>query len=443
MSMWKRAWLHIERKKGKTVLMFLILLTVSTLLLTCLSIRSATDTAALNIRKSLMGGFTVNAKHLETFLDESTVSKILEQSGMRDHYNLRSYDQVEYQDKSGRKLKIKTEGAAPASIGYEHAGKMVSATHSDLEPYFTEAGFELVEGRHITTGDKNKIILSDTFAKMNGLKLGDSLLLGSLQSDQQTEVEIVGIFKSKDAMESGEMTPPAELYENVCFTDDETYSRLAFDSGNHYQYGDFYVEDPSELDLILEQVKNIPGVDLEKCTFTKNDADYLHAKTELQALQTLVTTMVLVLIAVSVVMLALILQLWVRTRIQEIGMLLAMGISKGNIIMQHIAELLLIAVFAFALSFAASSLIAQQVGDTLIERAAMEDRVTENDLTDGTSKEQDTDKAPALQSIDIRVSASDLLLVYGIGAGIILLSVAAASYPILRLKPKEILTKMS
>lgn len=443
MSMWKRAWLHIERKKGKTVLIFLILLTVSTLLLTCLSIRSATDTAAQNIRKSLMGGFTVNAKHLETFLDESTVSKILEQSGMRDHYNLRSYDQVEYQDKSGRKLKIKTEGAAPASIGYEHAGKMVSATHSDLEPYFTEAGLELVEGRHITTGDKNKIIVSDTFAKMNGLKPGDSLLLGSLHSDQQTEVEIVGIFKSKEAMKSSEMTPPAELYENICFTDDETYSRLAFDSGNHYQYGDFFVDDPSELDLILEKVKNIPDVDWEKCTFTKNDADYLRAKTELQALQTLVTTMVLVLIAVSVVMLALILLLWIRARIQEIGMLLAMGIGKGNIILQHIAELLLIAVFAFALSFAASSLIAQQVGDTLIERAAAEDCVTENDLTDGTSKEQDTDQAPALQSIHIRVSASDLLLVYGIGAGIILLSVAAASYPILCLKPKEILTKMS
>ena len=78
MPIWKRAWLHTVRKKGKTTLMFLILLTIATLILTCLAIRSATDTAALNIRKSLMGGFTVNAKHLHSFLDESAVLKILE-----------------------------------------------------------------------------------------------------------------------------------------------------------------------------------------------------------------------------------------------------------------------------------------------------------------------------------------------------------------------------
>lgn len=443
MRIWKRAWLHTARKKGKTALMFLILLTVSTLILTCLSIRTATDTAALNVRKSLLGGFTVNAKHLETFLDENVVSDLLEQSGMRDQYNLRSYEKVEYRNKYGQKLKIKTEGAAPASLGYEHAGKMVSATHSDLEPYFTEAGFELIGGRHITAGDKNKIIVRDTFATMNELKLGDRFLLGDLHSYRQTEVEIVGIFKPSKSMEAGEMTPPNELYENVCFTDDETYSRLSFDGGNHYQYGDFYVEDPQQLDEILEKVKDIPGVDWESCTFTKNDSDYLHAKLELGALQSLVCVVVLILIAISLVMLSLILLLWVRARIQEIGMLLAMGIGKGNIILQHITELLLIAVFAFTLSFATSSLIAQQVGDAMLERAAVEGRVTEKDLMDGTLQEQGPDKAPALETIDIEVSALNLLLVCGVGTGMILISVAVASTPILRMKPREILTKMS
>lgn len=443
MRIWKRAWLHTVRKKGKTALMFLILLTIATLILTCLAIRSATDTAALNIRKSLMGGFTVNGKHLDSFLDESAVLKILEQSGMRDQYNLRSYGLAEYRNLNGQKLKTIIKDGTQASKDFEHAGKLISATHSDLDTYFTEAGFELIEGRHITAGDKNAVIVSDEFARMNGLKLGDPLLLGDLSSDKETKAEIVGTFKPKKEMESKDMAPPEEWYENICFADDETYSRLTFDSGNHYQYGDFYVDDPAQLDSILEKVKAIPGMDWEKCTFTKNDADYLHAKTELQALQNLVTVIVLILIAVSVAMLALILLLWVRARIQEIGMLLAMGIGKGNIILQHIAELLLIAIFAFALSFAASSLIAQQVGDTLMVRAAIEDRVTENDLTDGTSKEQETDKSPILESIDISVSASDLLLVYGIGTGMILLSVALASYPILRLKPKEILTKMS
>ena len=191
-------------------------------------------------------------------------------------------------------------------------------------------------------------------------------------------MEIVGVFTPTKRQESGEMAPPEEQYENVAFTDDETYSRLCFDSGAHYQYADFYADDPSELTSLMDRVKSIPGVDWEACTFTPNDADYQRSRTELESLQSLVTAIVLLLIAVSVVMLALILLLWVRNRIPEIGMLLAMGIGKGSILLQHLGEIFMIAVVAFALSFATSSLIAQGVGDTLFEQATVGDRVTAN-----------------------------------------------------------------
>lgn len=443
MNIWKRAWLHTKRKKGKTVLMLLILLIISTLILTCISIRSAADTAALNIRKSLMGGFTVNAKHLETLLDDDAVIDILKLSGIGDQYNLRSYGSMEYRNLEGHKLKIKTEDAMPPSTGLEHAGKVVSATHSDWDTYFTEAGFELIQGRHITAGDTNAVIVSEAFAEMNGLKLGEHILLGDLNSDRQAEVEIVGIFRPQKELESSNMMPPAELYENVSFTDDGTYSRLVFEDGGHYQYGDFYVEDPAELDAILERVKSIPDTDWNQCFFTKNNADYLRARTQLESLQNLIAAVVMILIGISAVMLTLILLLWTRARIQEIGMLMAMGVGKVSIVAQHITELLLIAAVAFTLSFAGGALIAQQVCDTVLQRTAAEEHVTENNLTDGTVQEQDTHQPPALETITVRISGLDLLTVIGIGSAIIILSVAAASIPVMRLKPKEILTKMS
>lgn len=443
MNIWKRAYLHTVRKKGKTALMFCILLIVSTLILSCLAIRSATDTAAFNIRKSLMGYFTVNGKHLDNMLEEDVVDKALDLPGMAPRYNLRSYFLGEYRDGGGGQLTTKTEGAAPALKGYEHAGKMIGSTYSELDVYFKEGGFELVEGRHVTTGDRNKILVSDEFADRNGLSLGDSLFLGDLGSDRQLEMEIVGIFKPTKKQEVGIATPPEELYENVAFTDDGAYSRLCFDSGGHYQYADFYADDPAELDHLMDGVKSIPGVKWEVCNFTKNDANYQRASTELEALQSLVTAIVFLLIAVSVVMLGLILLLWVRNRLPEIGMLLAMGIGKGNILLQHVAEILMIAVVAFALSFVTSSLVAQGVGDTLFEQASAVDRVTVNDLTEGTTENMGADAAPSLVTIDVDVSVGNLLLVYAMGTGIILLSIALASVPILRLKPKEILTKIS
>ena len=53
MNLWRRAYLYTVRKKGKSVLMLLILLMMSTMMLTCLSIQSASDKAALDIRKAL------------------------------------------------------------------------------------------------------------------------------------------------------------------------------------------------------------------------------------------------------------------------------------------------------------------------------------------------------------------------------------------------------
>ena len=443
MSIWKRAYLHTVRKKGKTALIFCILLIVSTLILTCLAIRSATDTAALNIRRSLMGYFTLNAKHLDNMLEGDAAAAILDLPGIAPRYNLRSYFHAEYRDRDGGKLKTKTEGAAPATKGYEHAGKMIGSSHSESDVYFQEGGFELIDGRHITAEDTNAILVSDDFAQRNGLKVGGRLVLGDIGSGREIEMEIVGIFTPAKRQESVEMAPPEEQYENVAFTDDKSYSRLCFENGDHYQYADFYADDPSALEGLMEEVKGIPGVNWEACTFTKNDADYQRSRTELEALQSLVTAIVYLLIAVSVVMLALILLLWVRNRMQEIGMLLAMGVGKGSIYLQHVAEILIIAVFAFTLSFATSSLIAQGVGDALFERATIGDRVTANDLTGGTTEDVTADDTPSLVTIDVRVSAENLLLVYGMGTGILFLSIALASIPILRLKPKEILTKMS
>lgn len=443
MSIWKRAYLHTVRKKAKTTLMFLILLIISTLILTSLSIHSATNTAALNIRKSLMGGFTINAKHLDTLLDSSVVTEILNHPGMNNYFNLRSYSIAEYQNMDGKKLETKRDGALNNSIGFEHSGKLVSSTHSKDDTYFTEAGFELIEGRHITTGDKNKIIVSDTFIKINGLKNGDHLRLNDINSKRQVELEIVGIFKPKQEMKSRLTTPMTDLYENICFTDDTTYSQLSFEKGDHYQYGDFNVDDPAELDSILTKIKSITGVKWEDCVITKNDAAYQNAKTQLESLQDLVTAVVIVLITISVVVIALILLLWIRNRIHEIGMMLAMGFARKYIIMQHITELFIIAVIAIALSFGTSSLIAQQVGDEMFKRVAEEEQVTINDLKNGTLVDKEPTNSPTLESIDIKISISELFLVYTIGGGIILLSIAVASYPIMRLKPKEILTKMS
>ena len=74
MSFLKRAVLHTIRKRGKTLLIFGMLLIMATLILTCFAIQDATETAALNVRESLQGGFTIDAKATNSQLTEEVIS---------------------------------------------------------------------------------------------------------------------------------------------------------------------------------------------------------------------------------------------------------------------------------------------------------------------------------------------------------------------------------
>ena len=101
MNLCKRACLYSVRKKGKTLTLLAFLLVMATLMLTCLSIQSATETANANIKKALLGYFTINAKTLENGIPEDTVSQILDVGGLSGRYTLRSYTYATYFDADG------------------------------------------------------------------------------------------------------------------------------------------------------------------------------------------------------------------------------------------------------------------------------------------------------------------------------------------------------
>ena len=145
MNLCKRACLYSIRKKGKTLTLLAFLLVMATLMLTCLSIQSATETANANIKKALLGYFTINAKTLENGIPEDTVSQILAMDGLSGRYTLRSYTYATYFDADGNSLTINTEGAAQVPEGYENAGRVVANSDSQEDSYFTDGGFEMVE----------------------------------------------------------------------------------------------------------------------------------------------------------------------------------------------------------------------------------------------------------------------------------------------------------
>ena len=65
MNFMNRAWLYIIRKKGKSILLFIILLVMATFVLTALALGNASKSAQEDLRKSLGGSFLIGFDYTE------------------------------------------------------------------------------------------------------------------------------------------------------------------------------------------------------------------------------------------------------------------------------------------------------------------------------------------------------------------------------------------
>lgn len=445
MNLLKRACLYLVRKKGKTVTLLAFLLVMATLMLTCLSIQSATETANANIKKALLGYFTINAKQLHTGITEDALNQILSVDGLSGNYTLRSYSYANYYDADKKPLKINTEGAAQTPEGYENAGKVVANSNSENDSYFTEAGFELTEGNAITSESESAVLLHEKFAERNGLSVGDTMQLSDVTDEKRMiDVTVVGIFTNTKEQDSVGIAPSYDLYDNIVFTDLSTASYLLYgtEGETSVQYGDFYVNDPDELDRIMAEAQEIEGVNWDKCTLTRYDNDYQNAKASLEGLQNIVFIAIAVVSVICFLVLALFLTLRLRGRIHETGVYLAMGISKGAVLMQYLLEVLIVAVAALLLAYGASQTVSDQIGSRLLSQVTAE-TYEKVDLTNKTESEEQPIEDLGLSEVVVAVSAEDYLTVWIFGLVLCLTSTALAAYPIMKMKPKSILSQMS
>lgn len=416
MSFLKRAYLYTTRKKIRTGLLFSIILIISTLLIVCFSINSSTDIASANVRKSLKSGFTINAKTLNDGLNNNDIEKILNIDGLTEDYNLRSYTTTYYKNEEKEKLKTRDDTGIKV---YDNAGRVVSDLFSEKDTYFTDEGFKLIEGEPITPDTKYSALIHKDFAEENNLGIGDSIILENIEGNEvSVKVKIIGIFTSTRKSSSESYMDTTNLFENIIFTDLQTSSELIYESDDlKYQYGDFIVEDPQNLDKIIDDVKEIDSVEWGKCKITKDDSIYQNVKESLESLQSIVSVAITVIFVISIVLIILILNLWTKHRVYEIGVLLSIGINKLDIIKQQIVEIFMVSIPAFLFSFITSSIVNQMVSSKLIE-----------DISN---------------SIKVTVNISDWLIVSILGLLIIIVATILSIIQITRIKPRDIFSEVN
>ncbi len=333
---------------------------------------------------------------------------------------------------------------------------MLGVCNSADDELFTTGTLTLVEGRHITLEDQAVAIISRDLAERNELHIGDSITTHSYSTEdegytgEEIRVQIIGLFASNVAEQFGETVTTYDKMQNRVFVDLQTAVRS---DGGAINYGfsaiNVAIDDPQNMDQIISAVKALSGIDWTAFTIDADNETYENAAAPLAALNELVMTLLVVIIIVSAIILALILTLWTKTRIHEIGVFLSVGIRKSAIIGQYLVEILLIAILAFGLSYFTSNAIAGQIGNRLLEQSMQTEQGDDGDVTAAAAAVDvgaDTliqKPLPTENCIQVSVSLGNLVQLYLIGIAIIIVAVSASSITVMRLRPREILSKMS
>jgi putative ABC transport system permease protein len=424
MNLGTRAVLHTARKWKKTLLIFFLLLSITTLVLSGLAIADAQEEQTEEVRGTTGASFTVE-RNLSTggwasgnggsystqeFITDDMLQEISSVDGI-EGYDAALVAMPGYYNEAGESL----VNGNVVNIYYTYGS--INTEYNEL---FLSGKFELVEGSHITENVKNGLIISKENAEQNGVKIGDKVtgINDPYNDDPEVAMEIVGLFDVVvDKEDEATMYDAATLwdYTDYAFCSFTAMKEMAikYDDSNNPTEAHFYVSDAAQLDSVVEQVQNISSINWNNFIVTANDEVYQNISSSLSDTGTLITTLIVVIIVVSMVLIILILSMSIRSRKREMGILLAVGIVKPFVILQYTLETLLIAVVAFPLAYLSSKQIAGTLG-TLFGKTAENVVVTPQHFT----------------------------LVAIIGGVLLIMAVMVSCIPAMRFKPKQILSQM-
>lgn len=386
MNLFTRSIKYLIRKWKTSLLLLLILFVTSVLVLSGLAVLNAEEEKTEELKEATGTSFSVERNYesggMETdekgntyltsdAITEEMIEEIASIEGIKG-YNA-TVDSISSILKDGEYLYQTDRYVGDYLVDSQTLS--VTNINTQYSNYFTSHIFELVEGEHITQDTENAIIVSEEYAKKNNLKIGDTVTVVNdpMNDDPFVDVEIIGIFRVMgDSADESDDKKIYDLsgyfvYNDYVFLSGDLADKLYvnYDDVGRGQFNvvDFYVENPDNLDSIIQNVQNIKDINWNNFYIYANDEVYQNASSSINNTSTLIIALMVIAIVVSVIIISMIIYMNTKGRRREIGILLSIGKSKAVIISQYILEIFIIAILSFAGSYFFSDMIAGGLGD--------------------------------------------------------------------------------
>ena len=412
----KNAVAYVFRKRTRTALIFLILTLILAVIYAGFSIMKTSEKMAGVISNANDLGLKIRSLKSETFNAESFdlidsklgSEKIYQYEGVAELKNGKVV--------TGEQLVMRED--LPGYLGNVVMLQAVSDVKKD--PLFRSEVFKLIEGKNIVREETGKVLVHEALAKKNQWKVGDKVSLKVLGEEKELELFIQGIFSGKKQEKYTGMS--SDFSENMMFTDYTTMAQI-FGKKKLVTSLKILVSDSEKL-AALKAEMNKKSVQSEDYEISEEENQFSGMVESLDMVKQMIFTMIMAVIGAGIIVLSLVLILWVRERMYEIGILLAIGRSKIKIVGQFILELVLVSLPAMILAAILGRVFVGWILGAVLQKEGLDNLDLSSFTTSGGG-------------LDIFVMSYGLLIL------IIVLAVIAASWMILVKKPKEILAKIS
>ena len=385
-------------------------------------------------------------------------------------------------------------------VDYVNPAFSVKANYFPNMIEFADGDYKIVEGSFYTQEDidnaNKKVLVSKAFAELNNVKVGDTISFflvspsekGMYYGDEDiditdeditAELEVIGIFEHNKPItpdsQNYDYVSPYENLDNMFLMPGTTLQALTVpmeqkvfdyyakknpddsyysDPNNRPTYGDaskislgtvtLLLNDPLEVDQFVEDYKDKLG---EYKKISVDNEEFEKLSKPLDTLNLYADFIVWLVVINAIVIITLVTALTLKTREYEIGVLLSLGASKFKVIAQFFTELVLVAILGFTLSIGTGSLIANKVGQTVLEYQITSSGLNEDNEDDiyfissvwDDNYNTEITLDDVVSNYSVSISPLIILEIYIVGIGIVFVSTIIPMMMIMRFNPKKIL----
>lgn len=499
MSVLQRAWYALIRKRVRSIVLGAFVVVVLICLNVCIGMLSATEHISSHVARASHASLSLGLHNEEDTFTERDVQAVLNTvEPERLTAQLRTTAMLMSATPVLERQLIERTDVDVASLP-----QIALYGSNDIERHtlFRSSAFTLMDGRFPMPQERHVLMVHKDFARHNKLSCGMTLRMKSSAHSQPYSFTIVGIFEGK--RQERFTGAPSDLSENTIFTSFEdaqhvraentssagsdttpidaanttpiSGSSAASISGSNVAQGEdsasLHQTSPehtstvaaggarmTSLDIApapyqtLEQLKaqlmDLP-LDFSRFTLRDSGAAFESIHSSVDAVSLLVRIVLAAVLLGSFVVLLLVLVLWLRERIAEIGILLSIGNSKRTICAQVLLEMILLSLPSALIAFLCVHFFAQSIVAHVLGFAQSFDEHAPSTFDAGSAVVGNSVSAyNPLESLFMQQSSAISPFIVALSAYVLALVVIAAAVGVssvifMRKKPRELLVQMS